>query len=198
MTGGEGDQPGALIHLGHHDVRFDASEFPRVDEPDLDALFAKREPRVDVGGIVIEVADDVVALSEVDAGGDEAQSEGRGADQGDFVTGGAQQIRGKLSGVAEQLRQKNLLIISRAGECAVRHCPGHAAGQGTHGGVGQKNPFPADGEFLLPEFFVVLKFLDEHGREASRGSSVCKTSGASRFGTKQGLRRQSGFLCSAR
>ncbi len=81
MIRGERDEACVFIHLAHHVNRADDAEAARVEQADFHAFFGERQPRIDVGRIVVVVNQDVVALAEFQSGGDEAQRERGWADE---------------------------------------------------------------------------------------------------------------------
>ena len=75
MARGQRHQPCAFIDLPEDVYRPDAPELFDVEEPDLHAALGQRHPRVDVRREVVVVDDDVLALPEGQAAGDEAQAQ---------------------------------------------------------------------------------------------------------------------------
>jgi hypothetical protein len=99
VAGGEGDQAGVFVDQPEHVDGADAAEFAGVDEADFDAALGEGGPGVDVGGVVVEVGDDVVAFADGEACGDVAEGERGGADEGDFVGLSADEAGGEFAGV---------------------------------------------------------------------------------------------------
>ena len=73
----------------------DAAIFAGIEQADLDALFRQRHPRIDIGGKVVEANQNIVALAPGQTGGDIAQGERGGADEGDLLRLGLEQPGGQ-------------------------------------------------------------------------------------------------------
>jgi hypothetical protein len=100
------------------------------------------------------VDEDVVASTEFQACGDEAQGERCGADEGDFLRLATQQLGAEFAREG-QLREHEFLLVTKSAFCGtVRHSVGDAAGQGTDPGVGEEY-FSTRDRKLLPSQFLV-------------------------------------------
>ena len=85
MVRRERDEARVFVHLTHHVNRADDAEAARVEQADFHALFGKRQPRIDVGRIIVVVNQHVVALAKIQANGDEAQCQRGRPDKRNFV-----------------------------------------------------------------------------------------------------------------
>ena len=63
MVGGERDEARIFIHLPHHINGADDAEAARVEQPDFDALLREREPRINIGGIIVVINQDVITFA---------------------------------------------------------------------------------------------------------------------------------------
>ena len=165
MVGGQRDQPRLLIHLPGDVNGSDAAILADIEQADFDALLRQRHPRINVGGIIVEINQNVVALAPRQAGGDVTQGQRSGADQGDFLRLRAQKPGGEFA-CAPDLTGGNgfLLIVQRGARRLVAHGFGHTTGQRTDGSMGQKNFLARNGEFVPAQFFVGEDFRDGHFR----------------------------------
>ncbi len=163
VAGGEGYEAGVFINLAEDVDAADAPESAGVEEADFDAAVGEGHPRVNVGGVVVEVDQDVGAFAEGEAGGDHAEGEGRGADEGDFGGLGAEETGGEGAGVNEELGEGGFLIIAGALLGDGSNGIGDATGQGADAGVTEKDAFLNDGEFVAAQVFVGKEFGEGHG-----------------------------------
>ena len=110
VVGGQRNQPGVFINLANDINRADLAEAARVEQPDFYATLGEGHPRIDVGGIIIVVNEDIITLAEVEAGGDVAQGERGGPDQRHFVRLAMQQGGPGLAGGFKLLLHESLLV----------------------------------------------------------------------------------------
>ena len=163
MVRGQRDQARLLIDLAGHVDGADAAVVAGVEQADFDALFRQGHPGINVGGVVVEIDENVVALAPGQTGGDKAQGERSGADQRDFLRFRLEEAGGQFAGVAEAGgRDGLLLVVERGARGVVAHGVGDAAGQGADGGVGEKGLFAGDGEFVAAQVFVGKDFGERH------------------------------------
>jgi hypothetical protein len=157
------DQAGLLIGLADDVDGPDAAVVPGVEEADFDAFLRQGHPGIDVGRVVVEVRQNVVALAQRQAAGDEAQRQRSWADEGDLLRLGAQEAGGHFARAADAGGGKGLLLLGQHGAGGVlADRLGDAARQGADGGVCQKGLFSRHGEFVPAQFFVGQDFGDRH------------------------------------
>ena len=80
----------ARIDQREHVLRFDPPRLAWLKPLQLDAPLGERHPRVDIGGVVIAVHDEVVARSPVDTVRNEAQAKRGRTDKRDLAQFGAE------------------------------------------------------------------------------------------------------------
>ena len=156
VAGGEGDEAGFGGEGGFDEFGGDGAGGVGFEEADGDAFAAGEVgPGVDVGGVVVEVADDFVAGLPVEAGGDEGEADGGGADEGDFVGLGADEAGGGDACFGDGAPGFGVFLHAEAGLFGVvLHGGGDAAGEDADAGVGEEEAVLDDGEFLAAEGFV--------------------------------------------
>ena len=155
MTRGQRHQPCAFIDLPEDVYRPDASELFDVEEPDLHAALRQRHPRVDVRREVVVVDDDVLALPEVQAAGDEAQAQRRRSDEGDFIRLRPEELRREIAGFTDEPAGNLLLLVAvRAGRRVGLDGLGHTARQRADGGVRKEGGILHHGKLVPPQLFV--------------------------------------------
>ena len=173
MAGSQRHQPGLLVHLPQHVDVPNAPQFAHVHETHFDAAPGQGHPWIDVGGVIVVVDEDVVALAPGQPGRDEAQRQRGGSHQRDFLRPRAHQPRRRIPRLAQQRAGHGfLLVIQRAGARALRHRLRHAPGQRAHGGMGQEDLLLRHGELMTPQRLVLVKFSDVHGTVLMT-SSIC-------------------------
>jgi hypothetical protein len=130
MAGSERDEPGLFIHLAEHIIGTNAPQFAHMEQPNLHSAISQGHPWVNVGRIIVEVNDNVVALFEWQSGGDETQAKGRGADEGDFFRERAKELSRERFRFAHESHKHEQLLILPSGELGVLDDGlGYAAGQ---------------------------------------------------------------------
>lgn len=156
VAGGEGDEAGFGGEGGCDEFGGDGTGGLGLEKADGDAFAAGEVgPGVDVGGIVVEVADDFIAGLPVEAGGDEGEADGGGADEGDFVGLGADEAGGGDAGFVDGAPGFGVFLHAEAGLFGVvLHGRGNTAGEDADAGVGEEEAVLNDGELLAAEGFV--------------------------------------------
>ena len=149
MIGGQRDEPGVFIDLPNDVDGADFSQVADVHQPDLHAFVGQSHPRINVGRIIIEIDEDVVALSPWQAAGDKAQAERGRPDERDFLRFRFEQAPGGFPKFLDARRGDDFLLVAKGalrGVIANRF--GDAAGQGADSGVAEKDFFFRDREFV--------------------------------------------------
>ena len=162
MTRRQRDEARLFIDLAEHIDAADATERARVEEAHLHAAIREGHPRVHVGGVIIEINEDVRAAAKGESTGDHAEGERRGADEGDLAGFGGEEFRGEFARAVEERAERAFLIVERGALRDVVDRVGDAAGQGTHAGVREEDALLGDGEFVLAQFFVRENFGEGH------------------------------------
>ena len=131
MVAGQRDQPGLFVHLAHDIHRPDFSQFADIHQADLDALFRQRHPGIDIGGIVVEVDEDIVALAPGQPGGGHAQRQRRRPEKRDLLRLRPDQARRQFARLLEaRKREGRILGALRALQGVIAHRLGHPAREG--------------------------------------------------------------------
>ena len=162
MAGGQRHELGVFIHLAHDVHRPDHAQTARVDQAHLDATVGHGHPRINVGGIIIMVNQDVVAPAKGETGSDEAEGQRGGTDNGHFFRLAVEQLRTGLAGIIEPVHHEGFLVAQRGFGGAIGDRLGHAARQRANPGVPKESPVPGDGELRLAQFLVRENLVQVH------------------------------------
>ena len=163
MAGGESHQSRVFIHLTEDVGGRDAAQFAGGKQSDFDAALRESHPGIDVGRIVVEVDDDVVAAIQREACGNIGQCEGGGADEGDFVGLRADQAGDAFAGLRVEVGSDGEFLVVMGGLVGV---PDNGVsdpfGEWANGGVGEEGAMSADGEFLEAEVGILEEIGEAH------------------------------------
>ena len=168
-------QPRVLIHLSHHVGGADGPQPARVHQPHFHPLPHQGHPGIDIGRIIFEVDEDVVAFPELHAAGNNAQPQGCRADERNFVRLAIEQPRPKFSSLLQNRRVNKLFLVpGGGGPGVIRDRFRNPPGQRANARMRQKHFVPCDRELTLPQIFVSKQFSNGHGSYLKRCSRECK------------------------
>jgi hypothetical protein len=166
MTGGEGEELRAGRDRLAHQFRGDRADLMRLEVDDADSESLELLPRVDIGRVVVEVSDDLVAGLPVEPVRDETETETGRAEQGKFLRSSAEEP-GRGTADAIHAFEEDLAVVELAG--------GRRSVEGLHRfdrGLGhrsdrrmrEEDPVAAGGKRGAPGRFVVQEgFKIDHG-----------------------------------
>ena len=144
---GEGDEAGARGECGGDDFGGDLAGAGGLELADDDAFAGEIEPGVDVGGVIAGVADDFVAGLPLDAVCEEAEAEGGGAEEGDLIGLGADELGAGDAGLFYIVQHLGEFLRLAGGILDVAgHGVGDGRGEGGDAGVGHEDFAGAHGE----------------------------------------------------
>jgi hypothetical protein len=173
MAGRERDQPRVFVHLPDHVNRADNAETARVEQTDLDAFLRERHPRINIGGIIVVINQDVVAFAEIQAGRDEAQPKRGRPDERDFIGLAVQQLRREFACVVQAVQHEGFLVAQRGLPGAFGNGGGDAARQRADASVAEKDFVAGDRKFVPAQFFIGQDFIQHHRAKIIFKSAKC-------------------------
>jgi hypothetical protein len=100
------------------------------------------------------IYENIVTLAKGETGGDVAQGQRGGADQGDFLGLAAEELRRKLAGMVQPVEHVSFLVAEGSLAGAFGNGVGHAGGQWADAGMGEEDFFAGDGEFAPAKFLL--------------------------------------------
>ena len=128
-------------------------------------MLSQGHPRINIGRIIVEVDQDVIALAKSQAAGKKAQTQRGGANERHFFGLAIEQLCRQLTALAENHRIDKCFLVARSTLLGVfGNRFGNTPWQRANPGVTQKDSFAHDGELALAHRLVCKQLGNRHGR----------------------------------
>jgi len=160
MAGGQGDEPGLRRQRAQNQLGRDLPHPLRLERNDPDALPGQCLPGIDVGRIIVRVADHLVVGLPFQAVGNQIQPQRSRAEQCDFITVGIDQPCPHAPDGFDLLHELGAFLrIGGLFGFLLEHIDG-GLGEWRHSRMGEENALPCDGKKAMAERLVRENVID--------------------------------------